>query len=53
MNGDGDFSISDVSGLIDLLIKGNELPIFADVDGDGRVTVKDVTELINMLLSMN
>ncbi len=53
VNGDGDFSISDVSGLIDLLINGNELPIFADVDGDGRVTVKDVTELINMLLSMN
>lgn len=53
VNGDGDFSISDVSGLIDLLLNGNELPIFADVDGDGKVTVKDVTELINMLLSMN
>ena len=52
VNGDGNFSISDVTGLIDLLLNGGELPIYADVDGDGRVTIKDVTDLISMLLSL-
>ena len=53
VNGDGQFSVTDVSGLIDLLISGGELPSFADVDGDGRVTIKDVTALISMLLLMD
>lgn len=53
VNGDGQFTITDVSGLIDLLISGGELPTFADVDGDGKVTIKDVTALISMILLMD
>ena len=51
VNGDGELTISDVTGLIDLLLSGGDLPAYADVNGDGVVTIKDVTDMIDMLLS--
>ena len=53
INGDGELTISDVTGLIDILLSGGDLPAYADVNGDGVVTIKDVTALIDMLLSGN
>ena len=53
INGDGTISISDVTGLIDLLLSGVDMPAYADVNGDGVVTIKDVTDLIDMLLNGN
>ena len=53
VNGDGKLSIGDVTGLIDVLLTGGELPAYCDVNGDGKVSIGDVTELINMLLSTN
>lgn len=50
INGDGKVTISDVTDLINLLLKGEE-PYYADVNGDGYVKISDVTELINRLLS--
>ena len=51
VNGDGRLSISDVTGLIDLLLSGNMPPAAADVNGDGKVSIADVTALINYLLN--
>ena len=53
INGDGNIAISDVTGLIDLLLNSEEVPAWADVDGNGEVTIKDVTTLIDKLLSNN
>jgi hypothetical protein len=53
VNGDGNIAISDATSLIDMLLSGDELPAWADVDGDGTVGIKDVTTLIDMLLSGN
>lgn len=54
MDGSGYVTISDVTGLIDLLLNGtgDSNPV-ADVDGDGRVTIADVTALIDILLNSN
>ena len=52
VNGDGKVTISDVTDLINLLLKGEE-PYYADVNGDGYVRISDVTDLITMLLSGN
>ena len=51
-NGDGEINIADVTGLIDVLLSGGELPAYFDVDGDGEVNIKDVTDLIDMLLGL-
>lgn len=52
LNGDGIISIGDATGLIDLLLSGDdEVPPFADVDGDDAVSVRDVTKLIDRLLN--
>ena len=53
INGDGNIAISDVTGLIDLLLSGGDMPSYADANGDGVVTIKDVTDLIDMLLAGN
>ena len=53
INGDGNIAINDVTGLIDQLLGGEELPAWSDVDGDGNVSIKDVTALIDQLLSGN
>ena len=51
VNGDGKIAISDVTGIINELLSGDELPAYCDVNGDGKVSIGDVTALINMLLS--
>jgi hypothetical protein len=50
VNGDGDVTIGDVSGLIDLLMADGPYPPGADVNGDGDVTIADVSALIDYLL---
>ena len=51
VNGDGNISISDVTGLVDQLLSGGDLPAWMDVNGDGNVSIKDITDLIDMLLA--
>ena len=53
VNGDGKLSINDVTGLIDQLLNGEELPAYCDVNGDGNVTISDVSALIDMVLNAN
>lgn len=54
VDGDGEISIKDVSGLIDMLLNGDETIVAgADVDGDGVVSIKDVSALIDILLNGN
>lgn len=53
VNGDGSVSILDATGLIDMLLCGEELPAYADVNGDGIISIIDITALIDMLLSGN
>lgn len=52
-NGDGAVSVKDVTDLIDLMLRGEEIPAYCDVNGDGNVSIKDITDLIDMLLSGN
>jgi hypothetical protein len=50
VDGDGKVSITDVTGLIDLLMLGTAAQNPAgDVDGDGRVNITDVTAIIDLL----
>ena len=53
VDGDGEVTITDVSGLIDILLMGSasSAPAGADVDGNGEVTITDVSALIDYLLS--
>ena len=53
VNGDGSVSVSDVTGLIDMLLSSDDLPAWVDVNGDGTVSIIDVTTLIDMLLTGN
>ena len=53
VNGDGSFTITDVTGLIDAILGGDPDVMnnpYADVNGDGKVTIADVTALISSLL---
>ena len=53
VNGDGDLTITDVTGLIDAILSGDPDVMnnpYADVNGDGKVTIADVTALISSLL---
>ena len=50
VDGDGRLSISDVTELIDILLRGGGAGS-SDVDGDGRTTISDVTELIDSLIA--
>ena len=55
VNDDGEFSIKDVSALIDYLLDSENNVInmeAADVNGDHEVSIKDVSAIIDMLLSM-
>lgn len=51
VDGDGNINISDVTSLIDLLLRGGDAPVGADVNKDGSVNISDVTSLIDYLLS--
>lgn len=53
IDGDDKVDIADVTGLIDLLLVGGEIPSgIGDVDGDGMVGITDVTQLIDLLLGI-
>ena len=49
VTGDGNVNVSDVTTLIDCILKGNTLA-GADCNMDGRVNVSDVTSLIDFVL---
>lgn len=52
LDGDGVLGISDVTGIIDLILSGNGWEYWeADVNGDGQVNIVDVTTLIDILLN--
>jgi hypothetical protein len=46
MNGDGQVTIADVPGLVNLILSGSNDPM-GDINGDGQVTIADVTALVN------
>lgn len=50
VDGDGKVNISDVTTLIDMLLRGTTANANADIDGDGNVNISDVTTLIDILL---
>ena len=56
VDGDGVIGIGDVTGLIDMILRG-DISILsnpaADMDGDGTVGIADVTSLVDRLLSGN
>ena len=51
INDDGKIDVSDVTGLVDLMLSGGELPAYADFNGDGVVSINDVTDIIDYLLT--
>lgn len=51
LNGDGYLSISDVTSLVELILRGGNLPPYADVNGDGVVNISDVTAIIYAVLT--
>lgn len=51
VDGNGSVSISDVTALIDILLKGGTAPASGDCDQDGQVGISDVTALIDGLLN--
>lgn len=56
VNGDGTFSIGDVTTLIDYLLGARPIVFVrsaADVTIDGRISIKDATSMIDMLLDQN
>jgi hypothetical protein len=53
VNQDGAVNISDVTTLINLLLKGGDMTAEADCNQDGAVNITDVTTLINYLLKGN
>ena len=46
VNGDGQVTIADVPGLVNMVLSGSNDPI-GDINGDGRMTLADVTALVN------
>ena len=49
VNGDGEVNISDVSDIIDIILRGNITP-GADVNGDGEVNISDINAVIDIIL---
>ena len=49
VNGDGEVNIADVNALIDMILKGNNMPS-GDVNGDGEVNIADVNAVIDIIL---
>ena len=50
VNGDGEVNISDVTDIIDGILKGIYDEVM-DVDGDGEVNISDLTALIDLILN--
>ena len=53
VNQDSTISISDITGLIDLLLTNSDAPAAADVNDDSAINISDVTSLVDELLSHN
>jgi len=54
LDNDGQVTINDVTGLVDLLLSGNTSDVVAaDINGDGIVSVNDLTDLIDNILCGN
>ena len=61
INGDGEISIADANGVIEIVIMGGNsghtrLPAYegevvGDVNGDGEITIADVNAIIEIILS--
>lgn len=51
VDGDGVLDIGDVTGFINLMITGGEIPSRADLDSNGEVNISDITLLISRLLN--
>ena len=52
VNGDGDVDISDVVGLVNIILSdGTDENSSADVNGDSSVDISDVVALVNIILS--
>lgn len=51
IDGDGEIAVTDVTGLISMLLNGDELPAYCDVDGDEEIDINDITQLISILLN--
>lgn len=54
LNSDGDVSVTDVTILVDYILRGNkDIPNFclADINGDGELSVTDVTSIVDIILS--
>ena len=54
MNGDGEFTVSDITLLINAVVGAGENVEYnpdADVNGDGDVNITDVIQLINQMMS--
>ncbi len=52
IDGDGEVNISDVSAIIDILLRGgtDDAISQADVNGDGEVNIGDVNDVIDIIL---
>ena len=50
-NDDNLVNISDVTTLINMLLRGGESNNIHDMNGDGKLSISDVTDLINFLLA--
>ena len=49
VNGDGEVNISDISDIIDIILRGN-ITQGADVNGDGEVNISDINAVIDIIL---
>lgn len=51
VDGDGEVNISDISAIIDILLRGSDSDISrADVDGNGEVNISDINTVIDIIL---
>ena len=50
VNGDGEVNVSDVSAIIDILLKAG-IDAVGDVNGDGEVNISDINAVIDQILS--
>ena len=51
VDGDGEVNISDISAIIDILLRGSDGDISrADVDGNGEVNISDINAVIDIIL---
>ena len=50
LNGDGNFNITDVTGLIDCILTDSQTDIIADVDGDKVLSINDITSGVDIIM---